>query len=53
MLQFLKKRGKSFKKPVPPGGLAHQITDTGVERGRDPEGEYNSRKISADKADGG
>ena len=52
MLRFLKKHRKFPPNPVPPESPAHQITDTGAERDRDPEGQCNSRKISADKAGG-
>ena len=52
MLRFLKKYRKPTKKPVPPENPVHQPPDIGAGRGTDSEGEYRSRKISADKADG-
>jgi hypothetical protein len=46
MMRFLKKHRNPPRKPVPPENPAHQITNIGAECGRDPEGEYYSRKIS-------
>ena len=54
MLRFLKKvrKPKPSKTPVPPENATRQITSTGAEYGRDPEGERRSRQIPTDKADG-
>ena len=52
MPNFLKKPSKTSKKSGTPENTAHQATDTGAESDRDPEGEYRSRDLRADKADG-
>jgi len=52
MLRFLKKRVKSSKNPVPAENPTHQITDIGTDCSRDSEGEYRSRDLRANMANG-
>lgn len=53
MVRFLKRFWKHSKKPASPkNAQVHQTTDLDVERNKDAEGEYRSRDIRADKADG-
>ena len=52
VLRFVKKHFKFSEDPVAPENPTHQDTDIGAECGRDSEGEYRSRDLRADMADG-
>jgi len=52
VLRFVKKHFKFSKDPVAPENPTHQHTNIGAECGGDSEGEYRSRDLRADMADG-